>query len=183
MEKIQRTRLDEVTIRRLEAKDNAGMAQIIRSCLTEFGVDKPGTVFTDPTTDDLHRLFRQDGSWYFIAEHEGRMLGGGGIFPSAGLPSDTCELVKMYLVPDAREIGLGWKLIGCCIEKARSLGYGRMYIETMPELKKAISVYRKFGFREIPGPMGDTGHFGCDVWMLLDLQEDRTGDPAGTMQD
>ncbi len=145
------------------------MAAIIRASLAEFGVDKPGTVFTDPTTDDLYRLFRTPRSHYMTAWSEGRLLGGAGIFPSAGLPPDTCELVKMYLVPAARGTGLGRHMIGLCLAEARAFGFRRVYIETMPELGRAIEVYRRFGFRHLDGPMGDTGHFGCDVWMILDL--------------
>jgi putative acetyltransferase len=161
--------IEEILIRPLEREDNAPMASIIRSSLAEFGVDKPGTVFTDPTTDDLHSLFQTPLSYYMTARGNGRLLGGAGIFPSAGLPSDTCELVKMYLVPEARGLGLGRHMIGLCLEKARAFGFRQVYIETMPELTRAIDVYRRFGFRHLDGPMGETGHFGCDVWMILVL--------------
>ena len=87
--------IDEVRIRPLEPEDNAPMAAIIRASLAEFGVDKPGTVFTDPTTDDLYRLFRTPRSHYMTAWSEGRLLGGAGIFPSAGLPPDTCDLILL----------------------------------------------------------------------------------------
>lgn len=162
-------RLEDVVIRPIEAADNAEIARIIRSALAEFGANHPGTVYTDPTTDDLHRLFQEPGSAYRIASAQGRMLGGGGIFPSAGLPSNTCELVKMYLRPEARAIGLGRRMITDCIDMARASGFRHVYIETMPELEQAVRVYRRFGFRDLPGPLGSTGHFGCSIWMLLDV--------------
>lgn len=161
--------IDDFLIKPLERDDNAPMAAIIRASLAEFGVDKPGTVFTDPTTDDLHTLFRTPRSHYMTAWKDGRLFGGAGVFPSAGLPADTCELVKMYLLPDVRGRGLGRKMISLCLERAKDFGFQRVYIETMPELTRAIDVYRRFGFRHLDGPMGDTGHFGCDVWMILDL--------------
>ena len=164
----------EITIRELEEKDNAALAVIIRNSLAEFGANKPGTVFFDPTTDDLFTLFRQPGSMYFVAEQGGKILGGGGIFPSEGLPSGTCELVKMYLLPDARNIGLGRKLIGLCLEKAKEMGYQQVYLETLPELKQAVKVYEKFGFTYLDGPMGNTGHFGCNVWMIHNLYRNHT---------
>lgn len=159
----------QVEIRLLRKEDNAAMARIIRSSLKEFGLDKPGTVYTDPTTDDLHALFQKERARYFIATDNGRIIGGAGVYPSNGLPEDTCEFVKMYLEPDARGIGLGARMIAESIETARSFGYRRVYIETMPELHKAISLYERFGFNRLEAPMGDTGHFGCDVWMLLSL--------------
>jgi len=56
------------------------------------------------------------------------------------------------------------------IISAREMGYRQIYLESMPELGKAISMYEKAGFRSINQPMGNSGHFGCDIWMLLDLQ-------------
>jgi putative acetyltransferase len=75
----------------------------------------------------------------------------------------------MYLVPQARGIGLGRRLIDECIAAARQKGYQKMYLETMPELKQAVKVYEKFGFTYLEGPLGNTGHFACDVWMLKEL--------------
>jgi putative acetyltransferase len=72
----------------------------------------------------------------------------------------------MYLVPEARGIGLGKKMIASCLEAATRLGYAQVYLETMPELKDALKSYEKFGFTYLDGPLGNTGHFGCALWML-----------------
>jgi putative acetyltransferase len=162
--------INDVQLRPIEPRDNPSIAKIIRQCLEEFGANKPGTVYFDSTTDALFELFSEnDLSTYFIASAEDKILGGGGIFPSPALPEDTCELVKMYLLPEARGTGTGATLINLCMETARQKGFRRMYIETMPELRKAISVYEKFGFQYLNGPLGDTGHFGCGVWMIREL--------------
>jgi putative acetyltransferase len=162
---------DKIIIRKLEKKDNPALAIIIRNSLAEFGANKPGTVYFDPTTDDLFTLFMKEKSYYFVAEKEGIILGGGGIFPSDGLPPDTCELVKMYLAPASRQLGLGRKLISLCLEKAKESGFKKVYLETLPELQKAVKVYEKFGFTYLSGPLGNTGHYGCNVWMMNDLSE------------
>jgi putative acetyltransferase len=44
-----------------------------------------------------------------------------------------------------------------------------MYLETMPELKPALKAYERFGFQYLSAPMGNTGHFGCDRWMIKRL--------------
>jgi len=160
---------NNLTIKTIQLKNNAALAKIIRSSLAEFGANKPGTVYFDDTTDHLYELFQQPGSIYYIAEQEGELLGGAGIFPTETLPAETCELVKMYLKPEARGKGLGKLLIEKCLEFAKGFGYMQVYIETMPELRKAVSVYEKFGFEYLNGPLGNTGHFGCDVWMLKPL--------------
>ena len=75
----------------------------------------------------------------------------------------------MYLLPLARGTGIGAALMNKCMDMAKEMGFDAMYIETLPELKKAISVYEKFGFNYLDKPLGDTGHFGCSVWMLKSL--------------
>ena len=158
-----------IYIRSIQPSDNEALAIIIRDALAEFGANKPGTVFYDPTTDALFDLFQLPGSFYLVAENGTQLLGGAGIFPSSGLPAGVCELVKMYLHKTARGKGLGSLLINQCLEKAKDLGYKKVYLETMPELGKAVSVYEKFGFSYLSGPMGNTGHFGCDVWMIKEF--------------
>lgn len=158
-----------ITIRTIQQKDNAALALIVRNSLAEFGANKPGTVYFDPTTDALYELFQTKGSYYFVAEENGVLLGGGGIYPTENLPVDTCELVKMYLHKDARGKGLGKLLIERCLNWAKQNGYTHVYLETMPELKQALKVYELFGFEYLKGPLGNSGHFGCDRWMLKKL--------------
>jgi putative acetyltransferase len=158
-----------ITIRDLRKEDNPSLAKIVKDTLAEFGANHPNTVYYDPTTDTLFEVFQTPGSKYFLAEIDGEMVGGGGIYPTDGLDPDTCELVKMYLLPQARGRGLGRMLIEKCIEAAKENGYKKIYLETMPELKQAMKVYEKFGFKYLTGPMGNSGHTGCSLWMLKEL--------------
>ncbi|MDE3251722.1 MAG: GNAT family N-acetyltransferase [Bacteroidota bacterium] len=162
--------MEDILIRPIQPSDDAVMASIIRRSLEEFGANRPGTVYFDESTDHLFSLFQEKpGSAYFVAEKNAAILGGAGFYPTQGLPAETCELVKMYLKPEARGLGLGRKLIQHCLTAARNAGYSSIYLETMPELKKAIRVYEKFGFTYLNGPMGNSGHNGCDVWMKMEL--------------
>lgn len=156
-------------IRTIQPTDNPIIAKIIRQTLKEFGANHPGTVYYDKTTDTLFELFQKEKSVYFIAEKDEIIVGGGGIFPTEGLDANTCELVKMYLLPAARGTGLGSQLITLCIEKAKSFGFSNIYLETMNELKAALKVYERMGFTYLTGPMGDSGHFGCPLWMIKKL--------------
>jgi len=156
-------------LRPIAPEDNATLATIIRTTLLEFGAAHPGTVYYDPTTDALFELFQTKGSAYNVAELDGKLVGGGGIFPTEGLPPDTCELVKMYLLPEARGTGLGKLLIETALSAAANLGYRKVYLETMPELKNALKVYEKFGFRYLTEPMGNSGHTGCQLWMIKNI--------------
>ncbi|MFL5752088.1 MAG: GNAT family N-acetyltransferase [Bacteroidia bacterium] len=159
----------EISIRTIEPKDDPALALIIRNTLTEFGANKPGTVYYDKSTNHLSGIFTTPKSFYFVALLQNRVIGGAGIFPTEGLPPGTCELVKMYLLPEARGMGLGKKLIAKCIESAKEQGYTKMYLETMPELRAAIGMYENSGFTRLPSAIGNSGHHGCDIWMLKDL--------------
>ena len=97
------------------------------------------------------------------------MIGGCGVYPTSGLPEGYAELVKFYLLPEYRGRGIGRMLMERNIESARDFGYSQLYLESMPELSKAIGMYEKAGFHFIPGRLGNSGHFNCDIWMVRDL--------------
>jgi putative acetyltransferase len=157
-------------IRTIVKQDNKSLATIIRESLIEYNANKPGTVFFDDSTDHMYEYFQNiNNARYFVAEESNTVIGGAGIYPSAGLPVDTCELVRMYLCKDARGIGLGMILLTHCIEAAKELGFKYLYLETMPELKDALRFYEKNGFRYLEKPMGNTGHIGCGLWMIKDI--------------
>jgi len=157
-----------VLIRPLEISDNIEIAKVIRCVLKEHGVDRPGTVYTDPTTDNLYQLFRENGAAYFVAEYDGKIVGGCGIYPTKGLPEGHAELVKLYLLPEYRGMGLGKRLMEVSIEFALKY-YSALYLETMPELANAIDLYRNLGFEPIPERLGESGHFSCNIWMTKQL--------------
>lgn len=161
--------MKNISIRPIRASDNEAIAEIIRKILAEFGANKPGTVYFDPTTDNLFQLFSIRDAAYFVAESEGKIVGGSGVFPTPGLPAGYCELVKLYLLSEFRGLGLGLLLMERCFQKAIELGFDRIYLETMPELRNAIGLYEKAGFSYLPGPLGNSGHFGCDLWMIRNL--------------
>ena len=158
-----------ITFRLIEKSDNKEIAEVIRTVFREFKIDKPGTVYYDPTTDDLFRLFRKPGGLYWIAEENGVIIGGCGIYATSQLPEGCAELVKLYILPWVRNKGIGRMLFEKSIESARQLGYTKLYLESMPELTKAISLYERSGFRFLQAPMGNSGHFNCTVWMVKDL--------------
>jgi putative acetyltransferase len=117
----------------------------------------------------LFELFQIPGAIYFIAELKGKLVGGAGIYPTKGLPEKTCELVKLYLHKDARGIGLGKQLLLKSMQWAKENGYEQVYLESMPELSKAVSIYENVGFKQIHHALGNSGHDGCDIWMIKNL--------------
>ncbi len=159
----------QTILRPIQKTDDAALGKLIKTVLAEFKANKPGTAYFDESTDHLSAVFTNPRSAYWVIEENEKIIGGGGIFPTEGLPSETCELVKLYLYPEARGKGLGKALMENCFEKAVELGYKNMYLETMPELNQAISMYEKMGFIHQCSALGNSGHFGCDIWMVKNL--------------
>jgi putative acetyltransferase len=158
-----------MVIRKITSDDNAQMAAIIRNSLLEFNAAKPGTVYFDETTDYLSDVFTKERSAYFVIEVNNEIAAGAGIFPTEGLPENICELVKMYVSKKYRRNSYGQTLLEKCIEEAKKDGYEKIYLESMPELTNAIAMYEKNGFKKTAGSLGNSGHTGCDVFMMKDL--------------
>ena len=56
-----------------------------------------------------------------------------------------------------------------CLDAARTLGHRQCYQETLRGMDAAQKLYERTGFRRLDGPMGATGHFGCNRFYLRDL--------------
>ncbi|MDQ0477191.1 GNAT family N-acetyltransferase [Chryseobacterium sp. MDT2-18] len=156
----------ETIIRKIQKSDNGALAIIIRSCFHDFEVPTPGTVYEDAATDHLYELFSKENSALFVAELDGKLCGCCGIFPTEGLPEKCGELVKFYIHQDCRGKGLGKKLMEKSIEFAKKSGYQSIYIESLPEFSTAVSIYEKQGFTYLEKPLGNSGHSGCNLWMI-----------------
>lgn len=160
-------------IREITEKDNAGIARAIRSVFEELfdpiGYSKKGTAYEDSFLDQLYQVYQSPRSVYFVVEKDERIIGGAGIKQLDASDANICELQKMYFLPEARGLGLGAKMIGLCLGKAKEFGFDQCYLETMPFMQDAQKLYRKFGFEYINAPLGNTGHCSCPVWMLRKL--------------
>lgn len=167
--------MKDVEIRLIRQEDNAQMAGIIRQIFEDLGVPKKGTAYEDENLDSLFEYYQQDKAAYYVVAQDNQVLGGGGIAPLKEGESTTCELQKMYFTEVIRGTGIGRKLLQKCLDTARQLGFSHCYLETMPYMEAAQSLYKKFGFEYLPAPMGNTGHSSCHVWMLISLQKTDLG--------
>ena len=158
-----------IIIRPIQQSDNTELAKVIRKSLEEYGENKPGTVYTDPTTDNLYSLFQAPKSCYFVAVDKGKIIGGCGIYPTKGLPEGYGELVKLYLDKNYRGLGLGKLLMEKSVEASKEMNYTHLYLESIPALNQAVHLYEKMGFEKIDHRIGDSGHFACNLWMVKEL--------------
>ena len=161
--------MTDFVIRPIEARDNAAVADIIRTVMPEFGADGPGFAIHDTEVDSMVEAYARPRSAYFVVERHGSVIGGGGIAPLEGGDTDVCELRKMYFLPVARGIGAGSAMMVRCLDAAREHGFRRCYLETLTGMDAAQTLYRRHGFTRLDAPMGGTGHFSCDKFFIREL--------------
>lgn len=79
-------------------------------------------------------------------DQDDRPVCGGGV---KDLGDGACEIKRMYVVPEARNGGLGKELLAALEEAARELGYGRARLDTGPAQHGAMRMYQAAGYEPI----------------------------------
>ena len=65
------------------------------------------------------------------------------------LEEGICEMKRLYIKPEFRGKGFGKLLVNAVIDEAKKIGYSKMRLDTVPQMKEAINLYRGIGFKEI----------------------------------
>jgi len=123
--------------------DAARIRDIVFSVLEEYGL-APDPASTDSDLEDIEGNYHRRGGAFEVVVARGEVVGCAGLYP---VDSTTCELRKMYLLPQCRGEGLGKQILERFLKRARELGFSRMVLETASVLEEAISLYRRYGFK------------------------------------
>jgi putative acetyltransferase len=156
-------------IRPIQKRDNSPVARIIREVMTEFQAIGDGYSIVDPEVDDMYGSYRNNRSCYYVIVLDKEVVGCGGIAPLTGGDKFTCELRKMFFLPETRGLGLGRRLLLLLMRESRKRGYKKCYLETLDRMSRANDLYRESGFELLKKPIGNTGHCNCDRWYLMNL--------------
>jgi len=115
--------------------------------------------------EKLPTMYGRPSGSMLLAEIDGVARGCVGLRP---LAEGVCEMKRLYLQPAYRGGGRGLALAKAILAEAKSLGYRRIRLDTLPGMQTAIAMYRRFGFREVApyyaNPVEGT------VYMELDLE-------------
>ena len=79
----------------------------------------------------------------------------------------NCEMKRLYVRPKFRGKQIGEQLIEKIIKDAKEIGYSYMLLDTLPFLKGAIYLYKKYGFYEIASY--NNSPMDTSIYMKLDL--------------
>jgi len=60
----------------------------------------------------------------------------------------ACEMKRLYVAPACRGLGVGKALGAAIVREAKNVGYSTMYLDTLPSMKAAQSLYRVLGFKQ-----------------------------------
>lgn len=153
----------------ISAQYDESVCAIIKAVGAEHGAVGEGYGPSDPEVNAMSQYYNdQSKSRYLVALVDDEVVGGCGV-ASFARSHDTCELRKLFLLPQSRGLGLGKKLTQACLDFAHEQGYQQCYLDTLSNMQSAVALYEKLGFKHLAAPLAGTEHSACDVWMLKTL--------------
>lgn len=167
---------DRFLVRKIKSADNEELKNVILQVSAEFNTYDPGSTSGagsgagDPEINDLFSAYNELGAYYWVVEDlvTSKILGGGGYKKLKG--ANMAEMQKLFLLPSARGHGIARFLIDLILKYALMAGYRQIYLETASQMNKAIEIYKKYDFKSLSNPVGETGHFQCGIFMIKDLE-------------
>ena len=119
----------------------------------------------DDELNDLEKKYgAPDGRLYIAKDGESCV----GCIGLKRIDRESCELKRLYVVPEYRGIGLARFMSGLVVSEAKKAGYDYMLLDTLPFLIGAQKLYESLGFYRIEkyndSPMENA------IYLRLDLK-------------
>ncbi|MER6015753.1 bifunctional helix-turn-helix transcriptional regulator/GNAT family N-acetyltransferase [Streptomyces bluensis] len=142
----------------------------------EYGFDADYEGLVARIVADFAEDHDPDRERVWIAELDGRPVGGVMCVRDDNDPPGAARLRLLLVEPDARGLGIGDRLVRACVEFAREVGYREMVLWTNDCLTSARRIYQHHGFALVAEKPHHS--FGVDLvgqdWRL-DLHSDLHG--------
>jgi GNAT superfamily N-acetyltransferase len=122
-------------IRPAQATDVETVRLLFREYGTALGIDLSFQDFDAELADPF-------------AVYETVLIADGGCVALRRIDGASCEMKRLYVRPEARGSGLGRRLAEAVVAEARTRGYRRMLLDTLPTMRSARALYASLGFRE-----------------------------------
>lgn len=119
---------------------------LFKAYLGELNEDLCFQSFDTEIDNPLYKYSAPTGA-LFIAFYNGVPVGCIALQPLQ--EAHTCEMKRLYVEPQYRNLKIGDALVKILIQEAQSLGYATMKLDTLERLQAAIQLYQKFGFETV----------------------------------
>ena len=144
-----RINYQEFLIRDWQPSDRAIAFNLISSVLSEYGLTQEPEG-ADRDVLEVETFYQQKNGEFWVIERQGKLVGTGAYYPiSRG--RNAVEIRKMYLLPEAREFGLGKFLLNQLESAIVQKGFDQIWIETASVLKEAVQLYERNGYQPSTG--------------------------------
>jgi putative acetyltransferase len=151
------------TLRPASNEDRNDIEELVFGVLSEYGLKSDPDNIDSDLSNIQHEYLDTGGAFEVLIDEDKKIVGSVGLYR---INPTTCEIRKMYLAANLRGQGLGRRLLGHVLSKAKELGYSRVELETASVLKEAIALYEHYGFRRF-----DRNHLSsrCDAGYYLEI--------------
>lgn len=119
---------------------------LFKAYLQELNEDLCFQSFDSEIENPLYKYSAPTGA-LFIAFYNGVPVGCIALQPLH--ETQTCEMKRLYVEPQYRNLKIGDALVRALLQEAQTLGYTTMKLDTLERLQAALKLYLKYGFETV----------------------------------
>jgi len=162
----------KVQVRSATADDAAWVASVLRQAFAEYEplYTEQGYAATTPGAGEIAARMGQGPVW--VAVYREQIVGTGSVVSKP----EGIYIRGMAVIPSARGLGIGRRLLDEIQCFAIAQGCTRLFLSTTPFLNTAIRLYEAFGFRRAndgPRDLFGTPLFTMEKTVALVIEEER----------
>ncbi|MBD2082078.1 GNAT family N-acetyltransferase [Leptolyngbya sp. FACHB-17] len=136
-------------VRHWQFSDRINAFNLIGSVLAEYGLTQEPEG-ADRDVLEVENFYQKQNGEFWVIERDNKLVGTGAYYPiSRG--QNAVEIRKMYLLPEARGVGLGKFLLTELESAIAKKEFDQIWIETASVLKEAVQLYERNGYEPSTG--------------------------------
>lgn len=137
--------MKDIDIREVTKKEEFDAAlRLIEAYLKELGHNLSYQNI-EKELSNLAETYPSEKGGIVLAFYEGQEAG---VVAIKHLEDGICEMKRLYVDLKFRGLGIGKALCLTLIQRAKTIGYKKMRLDTVKRLKSAVKLYRELGFEE-----------------------------------
>jgi ribosomal protein S18 acetylase RimI-like enzyme len=171
----------EITVRVLDESEWSLYRDVRLRALEESPGSFTATLAEEAGRDEQFWRDRMTQAYRLLAERGHEPQGILSLGPYAKEPT-AAEVFGLYVVPDARNTGVAWRLVDEASALATQHGYTQLYYWVGTDNARAVGFAENFGFRiagyRRPARLSDRERGDEEIAMVLPLEPDTTSVPS-----